>query len=114
MLTNSRKAMGVPEIETEEQKKKKFTPKKKQKKGKKKKKESSDEDDDAEEEADDYVVESVLDKKVEVGKSGKPDKTLYLVKWAGWDRKEDQTWEPLEHLQDPDGQTTFISGDLSY
>ena len=100
--------MGVPEIETEEQKKKKFTPKKKQKKGKKKKKESSDEDDDAEEEADDYVVESVLDKKVEVGKGGKPDKTLYLVKWAGWDRKEDQTWEPLEHLQDPDGQTTNL------
>ena len=29
--------------------------------------------------------------------------TLYLVKWLGWDREEDLTWEPLEHLQDPDG-----------
>ena len=31
--------------------------------------------------------------------------TLYLVKWLGWDREEDLTWEPLEHLQDPDGNT---------
>ena len=30
--------------------------------------------------------------------------TLYLVKWLGWDREEDLTWEPLEHLQDPDGE----------
>ena len=73
---------------------------------------SSDESD--EEEANDYVVESVLDKKVEVGKGVKPDKTVYLVKWAGWERKEDQTWEPLEHLQDPDGETSSISGDWSY
>merc|ERR1712129_312797 len=69
-----------------------------------KKASSSDEEDEAEEEeAVDYVVETVLDTKVEKGKGNKPDKTLYLVKWLGWGREEDLTWEPLEHLQDPDG-----------
>merc|ERR1712129_47575 len=69
-----------------------------------KKASSSDEEDEAEEEeAVDYVVETVLDTKVEKGKGNKPDKTLYLVKWLGWDREEDLTWEPLEYLQDPDG-----------
>jgi len=95
--------MEVPEIETEIPKKK-VTPKKKGKKKGKKKASSSDEEDEAEEEeAVDYVVETVLDTKVEKGKGNKPDKTLYLVKWLGWDREEDLTWEPLEHLQDPDG-----------
>merc|ERR1719273_1565439 len=96
--------MGVPEIETEVPKKK-VTPKKKgKKKGKKKASSSEDEEEDEEEEeAVDYVVETILDTKVEKGKGNKPDKTLYLVKWLGWDREEDLTWEPLEHLQDPDG-----------
>merc|ERR1719500_2555202 len=92
--------MGVPEIEKKEEKKKE-TPKKKGKKKEKKKTESEEEED--EDEGADYVVESVLERKVVTGKRGKSHKTLYLVKWLGWDREEDLTWEPLEHLQDPDG-----------
>jgi len=69
-----RRAMEVPEIETEIPKKK-VTPKKKGKKKGKKKASSSDEEDEAEEEeAVDYVVETVLDTKVEKGKGNKPDK----------------------------------------
>merc|ERR1719266_2124049 len=95
-----RKAMGVPEIEKKEDKKK-DTPKKKGKKKAKKKSESEEEEE--EDEGADYVVEAVLERKVVTGKRGKSHKTLYLVKWLGWDREEDLTWEPLEHLQDPDG-----------
>merc|ERR1712110_812617 len=95
-----RKAMGVPEIEKKEEKKKE-TPKKKGKKKGKKKTESEEEEE--EDEGADYVVEAVLERKVVTGKRGKSHKTLYLVKWLGWDREEDLTWEPLEHLQDPDG-----------
>merc|ERR1712083_1148873 len=95
-----RKAMGVPEIEKKEEKKKE-TPKKKGKKKGKKKSESEEEEE--EDEGADYVVEAVLERKVVTGKRGKSHKTLYLVKWLGWDREEDLTWEPLEHLQDPDG-----------
>jgi hypothetical protein len=61
----------VPEIETESTKTK-VTPKKKNKK----KKGSSDEDEADEEEAVDYVVEEVLDEKVEPGKKGKPGKVI--------------------------------------
>lgn len=25
--------------------------------------------------------------------------TFYLVKWEGYPREEDQTWEPLSHLE---------------
>merc|ERR1712107_18786 len=81
--------------------KKKDTPKKKGKKKAKKKSESEEEEE--EDEGADYVVEAVLERKVVTGKRGKSHKTLYLVKWLGWDREEDLTWEPLEHLQDPDG-----------
>merc|ERR1711981_422545 len=88
-----RKAMGVPEIEKKEEKKKE-TPKKKGKKKGKKKTESEEEEE--EDEGADYVVESVLERKVVTGKRGKSHKTLYLVKWLGWDREEDLTWEPLE------------------
>merc|ERR1712181_123317 len=95
-----RKAMAVPEIEKKEEKKKE-TPKKKGKKKGKKKSESEEEEE--EDEGADYVVEAVLERKVVTGKRGKSHKTLYLVKWLGWDREEDLTWEPLEHLQDPDG-----------
>lgn len=111
--------MRVPEQEKEVQTKK-ATPKKKNKKAKKKNPSSEEENtaEDDEEEAADYVVEAVMDKKEvfkvflqfvyhdlfqEPGKRGRPGKTLYLVKWAGWDRPEDLTWEPLEHLKDPDG-----------
>merc|ERR1712130_516970 len=76
------------------------TPKKKGKKKGKKKSESEEEE---EEDGADYVVEAVLERKVVTGKRGKSHKTLYLVKWLGWDREEGLTWEPLEHLQDPDG-----------
>merc|ERR1712130_488557 len=95
-----RKAMGVPEIEKKEEKKKEAPKKKGKKKGKKK---TESEEEEEEDEGADYVVEAVLERKVVTGKRGKSHKTLYLVKWLGWDREEDLTWEPLEHLQDPDG-----------
>ena len=39
-----------------------------------------------------YVVEKILDKRV-VQK-----RVQYLVKWKGWDRPSDNTWEPEEQL----------------
>jgi len=41
---------------------------------------------------DDYEVEKLLDKR------GKGRNTEYLVKWKGFEKEEDQTWEPLENL----------------
>ena len=41
-----------------------------------------------------YSVEAVLDSK-QVGR-----KVLYLVKWEGFDGKEDNTWEPQKNLDD--------------
>ena len=48
------------------------------------------EEDDEEEE---YEVESIIDKKVVRGK------TKYLVKWKGYEKDEDRTWEPKENLE---------------
>ena len=39
-----------------------------------------------------YEVEKIIDKKIENGK------TLYLVKWVGWDLSE-STWEPQANLE---------------
>lgn len=51
----------------------------------------SDEDDDGEE----YVVENILDHRFD------PEGVCrYLVKWKGWDRKSDLTWEPRAHLEE--------------
>jgi len=41
---------------------------------------------------DDYEVENILDKR------GKGKKLEYLVKWKNFEKKEDQTWEPMENL----------------
>ena len=38
-------------------------------------------------------VEEILEKKVT------SRGTEYLVKWKGWDRKQDRTWEPEVHLE---------------
>ena len=97
--------MGVPELEEESPKKKtkQSSKNKKGKKGKKKQKKGDSEqentpsDEDGEGDVADYEVEKILDKKVESKRTGK--KILYLVKWLGWEAKEDLTWEPLEHLQ---------------
>jgi len=51
---------------------------------------NSDEDSDSDEEG--FIVESILDKKIENGK------TLYLIKWEGYD-SDQNTWEPIEHLE---------------
>merc|ERR1712029_1031560 len=56
-----------------------------------KEKKSEANDDDQEE--DEYEVEKIID--VRTGKRGKKE---YLVKWKGWDREEDQTWEPEASL----------------
>jgi hypothetical protein len=39
-----------------------------------------------------YEVEKIVDKKISKGE------VKYLVKWIGWDSK-DNTWEPLRHLK---------------
>lgn len=26
-------------------------------------------------------------------------KPFYYIKWLGWDKPEDNTWEPIEHLR---------------
>lgn len=45
------------------------------------------------EEEEDYEVEKILDMR-KVGRNKKE----FLIKWKGWDRKEDQTWETEENL----------------
>jgi len=56
-------------------------------------KEKKSEANDDEQEEDEYEVEKIID--VRTGKRGKKE---YLVKWKGWDREEDQTWEPEASL----------------
>ena len=56
--------------------------------------EEEEEDDDDDEDEEDYVVEEVLDSKLD----GR--KVLYLVKWEGFDGEDDNTWEPQKHLSD--------------
>ena len=53
-----------------------------------------DDDDDDEEEGDDeYVVEEIIDHQFY------EDGMLhYLVKWKGYEKKSDRTWEPTENL----------------
>eukprot|EP00092_Neocalanus_flemingeri_P023710 GFUD01025715.1.p1 GENE.GFUD01025715.1~~GFUD01025715.1.p1 ORF type:complete len:395 (-),score=174.53 GFUD01025715.1:461-1645(-) len=50
------------------------------------------EDSDSEEEEEDYEVEKILDKREEKGI------TKYLIKWVGYDKEEDNTWEPKDNL----------------
>ena len=45
-----------------------------------------------EEEEEEYEVEQILDKRVEEGV------TKYLIKWLGFEEKEDNTWEPVDNL----------------
>jgi len=45
----------------------------------------------SDEEADEYEVESIVDKRVKKGK------VEYLIKWVGWP-SDTNTWEPLAHL----------------
>ena len=40
-----------------------------------------------------YEVEKILDKRVRKGK------VEYYVKWKNWDNPDDNTWEPIEHLE---------------
>ena len=41
-----------------------------------------------------YEIEKIIDKK------GSGRKTFYLVKWKGYDKEEDNTWEPLSSLRE--------------
>merc|ERR1719203_2462828 len=50
------------------------------------------ESDDSESEGEAFEVEKILDKRVEDGV------TKYLIKWAGFDKEEDNTWEPKGNL----------------
>ena len=40
-----------------------------------------------------YEVEAILDKRSLPG-----EEVRYLIKWKGWDRPEDNTWERLSKL----------------
>lgn len=53
---------------------------------------SQDDDDDDDMAEDEYVVEKIL--RHDVRKDG----VKYLIKWEGFSKKEDQTWEPIENL----------------
>ena len=50
------------------------------------------EDSESESEEETFEVEKILDMKKEGGI------TKYLVKWQGFDKEEDNTWEPLDNL----------------
>merc|ERR1712179_189083 len=50
----------------------------------------SDSDSDSEEER--YEVEAILDSKEEEGPR------LYLIKWKGFEKEDDNTWEPEENI----------------
>ena len=39
-----------------------------------------------------YEVEKIVNKRL---RKGKPE---YLVKWKGWEDPDDNTWEPVAHL----------------
>lgn len=55
---------------------------------------SKDEEEETESEEEEYVVEKILDHKIL--RNGKYE---YLVKWEGWDKEEDLTWEPESNLK---------------
>ncbi|GKT46533.1 chromo domain-containing protein 2 [Colletotrichum spaethianum] len=58
-------------------------------------KEAEDEDEDEDLEPDEYVVEKILDHQVA------EDGTVnFRVKWEGYEKKADQTWEPEDSLKD--------------
>ena len=40
-----------------------------------------------------YEVEQIVNKRLRKGKAE------YLVKWKGWDDPDDNTWEPVAHLE---------------
>ncbi|KAM3415906.1 hypothetical protein BST61_g9402 [Cercospora zeina] len=52
------------------------------------------EDDDEEEAEDEYAVEKIISHKFLKGK------TVYEIKWVGYDDEADRTWEPIENLAD--------------
>lgn len=52
----------------------------------------AEEDDEDEEEGEEYRVEKVLKHRFAGGE------LEYQIKWLGYDKKEDLTWEPIENL----------------
>jgi len=69
-----------------------FTSKSNAKKAAPKSPKVKEQDPEESEEDEEYEVEGIVDKKVVRGK------TKYLVKWKGYDKDEDRTWEPKENL----------------
>merc|ERR1712142_1008884 len=65
--------------------------------------EESEEDDEEEE----YEVESIVDKKVVRGK------TKYLVKWKGYEKDEDRTWEPKKNLEGSEDLIKSFEADVN-
>lgn len=58
-----------------------------------------DDDDDDDEEGEEYRVEKVLGHKF----VGKKNEILYEIKWLGYEKKSDHTWEPIENLSASSG-----------
>ena len=52
-----------------------------------------DEEDDEEDDPDEYRVEKIL--KHDFSEEGV---TIYQIKWLGYEKKSDLTWEPIENL----------------
>lgn len=53
---------------------------------------AAEDDDEDDEDGEEYRVEKVLDHQFE------RSEVLYQIKWLGYDKEEDLTWEPLENL----------------
>lgn len=56
--------------------------------------EDGEDDDEDDDEGEEYRVERVLNHKF----VGKQNELLYEIKWLGYDKKSDHTWEPIENL----------------
>merc|ERR1711936_1369211 len=54
-----------------------------------------------------YEVEKVLDKRVQVG-----NQVEYLVKWKGYDDPDDNTWEPADNLREAKVAIDMFEKDL--
>jgi chromobox protein 1 len=57
---------------------------------------ATDEEEDGEEDPDEYRVEKIL--KHDFDANGT---VLYQIKWLGYEKKSDMTWEPVENLYAP-------------
>ena len=93
----SKKSEDVEEIQVETPSRGKSTKNNRKgqtRNGKASKKEdgNNDKEEEEDDEEEEYEVETIIDKRKLLGE------VQYLVKWKGWEKEEDRTWEPLANL----------------